>query len=549
MEGSFNLWEFFAGLGIFLLAMVLLENALEQLAGRSFKKFLRRHTNSPLKAIFGGMIITALLQSSSVVSLMVLAFVGAGIIELRNAIGIIIGSNLGTTFTGWIVAYFGFSFDIESFTLPLIAIGGLSMVSFARENQLYKIGQLLVGFGFLFLGLEYMKSSIALFAANFDISPFIGYSPYLLFAVGFVLTAIIQSSSAAMVITLSALNAQMIPLESAAAMIIGNDLGTTITVLIGGIKGTPAKKRVALSHFLFNLIVDIIALACLFPLLKLLTDVLGFTNPLMTLVAFHSSFNLAGIFLFFPFLRLFARFLERRFQSDDTVVAKFIPQVPTKVPDAAIEALHNEIHHLIERVFILHMTIFELDISLFPEKEKAPQSGNAIEQYELIKELEGETTEFFINIQNQELAREESAQLRQLTHSIRYAMSAAKGVKDITHNMQDFYKSVNDDLLELIDFMKTYQTEWYTSLHHVFTTNHPNVSFESLSDLKKQSKRNYKLFLTKAYHLIQKGRFSDVEISTLFNVNREVHAANKALILAVKDLLLTEKQAEDFPYI
>jgi len=549
MESSFNVWEFLAGLGIFLLAMVLLENALEQLAGRPFKKFLRRHTNSPVKAILSGVLITALLQSSSVVSLMVLAFVGAGIIELRNAIGIIIGANLGTTLTGWIVAYFGFSFDIESFALPLIAIGGLSMVALSKEDRVYKIGQLLVGFGFLFLGLEYMKSSIALFASSFDISPFIGYSPYLLFAVGFVLTAIIQSSSAAMVITLSALNAQMIPLESAAAMIIGNDLGTTITVLIGGIKGTPAKKRVALSHFLFNLIVDVIALACLYPLLRLLTEGLGFTNPLLTLVAFHSSFNLAGILLFFPFLRLFARFLERRFQSNDSVVSKFIKQVPSKVPDAAIEALHNEIHHLIDRVFILHLTIFELNIASLSEKKISLQSGNAIEQYELIKELEGEVTEFFIDIQNQQLAREESAQLRQLTHSIRYAMSAAKGVKDITHNLQDFYKSVNDDLLALIDFIKTYQTEWYTSLYHVFTINHPNVSFESLSDLKKQSKRNYNLFLTKAYHLIQKGHFSEIEISTLFNVNREVHAANKSLILAVKDLLLTEKQAEDFPYI
>ena len=234
MLSQFNTWEFLAGLGIFLLAMVLLEDSLEKLAGRPFKKFLRRHTDRPVKAILSGTFVTAILQSSSVVSLMVLAFVGAGIIELKNAIGIIIGSNLGTTFTGWVVAIFGFNFDIEEFTLPFIAFGGLSMVFFAKREKLFLFGQLIIGFGFLFLGLDYMKSSIALLAENFDISPFAAYSPYLLFLVGFVLTAIIQSSSAAMVIALSALYAQIITLEAAAAMVIGNDLGTTTTVILGG---------------------------------------------------------------------------------------------------------------------------------------------------------------------------------------------------------------------------------------------------------------------------------------------------------------------------
>lgn len=546
MEHQFNTWEFLAGLGIFLLAMTLLEDALSQLAGRTFKKFLRRYTNHPIKAILNGTLVTAILQSSSVVSLMVLAFVGAGIIELKNAIGIIIGSNLGTTFTGWIVAYFGFSLDIESFALPLIAFGGLGMVFFSKEERLHQIGQLCIGFGFLFLGLDYMKSSIALFAENFDISPFIGYSPYLLFLVGFVLTAIIQSSSAAMVIALSALNAEFISLEAAAAMVIGNDLGTTITVMIGGIKGTPGKKRVALSHFLFNLIVDLIALAFLFPLLQLLTQGLGFTNPMMTLVAFHSSFNLIGIFLFFPFLGIFSRFLERRFLSDDTVVASFITKVPTKVPEAAIEALRNEIKHLIERVFMLHLTILELDKSSFSDLEKIRQLGNANEQYELIKELEGEVTEYFISIQNEKLEREDSAQIRQMIHSIRHSMSAAKGVKDIAHNILDFYKSANDDLVMLLNFIKKNQLDWYQSLYHIFKTNHPRIHFEGLADLRKQSKRHYKSFLEKTYPSIHENRFSDIEISTLFNVNREIHATNKALISAVKDLLLQEIQASDF---
>ena len=546
MLSQFHIWEFLAGLGIFLLAMVLLEDSLEKLAGRPFKKFLRRYTNRPVKAILSGTFVTAILQSSSVVSLMVLAFVGAGIIELKNAIGIIIGSNLGTTFTGWIVAIFGFNFDIEKFTLPFIAFGGFGMVFFAKKEKLFLFGQLIIGFGFLFLGLDYMKSSISLLAENFDISPFANFSPYLLFLVGFILTAIIQSSSAAMVIALSALYAGIISLPAAAAMVVGNDLGTTITVMLGGIKGTPAKKRVALSHFLFNLIIDAAALACLFPILYFITEVLGMTDPLLSLVAFHSLFNLGGIILFLPFIGMFARFLNRRFQKDDSIIAKYISQVPTEVLEVAIEAMQKEIEHLIDRVFSLHLTILELDGDDFKEEKIPKIDFPAVRQYELIKELEGEITEFFIDVQNQKLSRQESAVLRQSTHSIRHAMQAAKGLKDISHNIEDLYKSVNENKIEFLDLIKNNQLKWYESLYHTFKSDQPRIHFEGLADLKKQSKRNYDAFLEKAYRLVSQDVFTDLETSTLFNVNRELHTANKALISAVKDLLLKQIQAKDF---
>lgn len=545
MITSFNSWEFLAGLGIFLLAMKLMETSLEDLAGRSFKQLLRNFTNHPLKAILSGIVVTLLLQSSSLVSLMVLAFVGAGIIELRNAIGIIIGSNLGTTLTGWIVTYFGFSFDIESFALPFIAIGGLSMAFFVNRRKFYLFGQLCIGIGFLFLGLEFMKSSIAQLAEQFDVSPFAAYDYHLLFLVGFILTAIIQSSSAAMVITLSALHADILSLEAAAAMVIGSDLGTTITVILGGFKGTPAKKRVALSHFLFNFIVDLLALLFLMPLLSFLQDILGIVDPLFTLVAFHTSFNLVGVILFLPFLGLFARFLEKRFAKDDQIIARYVTQVPPQVSEIAIKALHQETQHLVDRVFRLNLSILALENKYLRPLEP-PASLSQTVQYEYIKELEGEITAFFIEVQNQQLNRSESAEFRRLTHAVRHAMSAAKSLKDINHNFVSFSKSVNDDLLKLINFIIQEQGVWYKDLHQLYQTNFQKAHFEGLADLKIRSKQNYEHFLERAYHEIQFNRFSEMEISTLFNVNREIHASNKALILAIKDLILQEVQAGDF---
>jgi len=136
--------------------------------------------------------------------------------------------------------------------------------------------------------------------------------------------------------------------------------------------------------------------------------------------------------------------------------------------------------------------------------------------------------------------------LRQSTHSIRQTMQAAKGLKDISHNIRDFEKSVNDDLIKLLEIIKKNQLAWYQSLYHTFRSDHPHIHFEGLADLKKQSKRNYDSFLEKTYQLVPQDRFTEVEISTLFNVNREIHAANKSLILAVKDLLLKQVQAKDF---
>jgi len=219
-----NIWEFLAGLGIFLFGMRFVEESLQNLAGATFKRVLRKQTNTNLKAVLMGTTVTAVLQSSSVVTLMVLAFVGAGIITLQNALGIIIGANLGTTFTGWIVATLGFKLDIASFALPMIALGGVSLAFLKGMDKVRELARFLVGFGFLFLGLDYMKTAIDTVAQHVDLSHFVAYGAWVFFVVGFVLTALIQSSSASMVINLSALSNGIIPIESSIAMVIGSDL-------------------------------------------------------------------------------------------------------------------------------------------------------------------------------------------------------------------------------------------------------------------------------------------------------------------------------------
>ncbi|NRA65958.1 MAG: Na/Pi cotransporter family protein, partial [Pseudobacteriovorax sp.] len=286
-------WEFLAGLGLFLLAMQRLEVLLKAVAGESFKSFLSRHTNRVWKAILSGTLATAFLQSSSVVTLMLLALVGSGSLGLSNAIGVVLGSNLGTTFTGWIVALLGFKLKFSAFVIPGLAIGALGRVFFTEGGRWHRYSQLIFVGALLFWGLDSMKNSVAEVTEVIDISILKGYPLLVYFAFGFLATALIQSSSAMMMITLTALNSSIIDFEPAAALVIGADLGTTITAALGSVKGNVNAKRVALAHFLYNLCVDLVALAALIPLVelvKLLSD-----DPLTNLVLFHSSFNLLGI--------------------------------------------------------------------------------------------------------------------------------------------------------------------------------------------------------------------------------------------------------------
>lgn len=549
MWEHFDFWKFLAGLGLFLFGMAQLENGVKELAGRKFKVFIKKHTKNKLKAILGGTVITALLQSSSVVSLMLLAFVGAGVITMKNALGIILGSNLGTTFTGWLVATFGFKVDIESFVMPFIAIGSLLMVLFPKRSQLLYLGTLIVGLAFLFLGLSFMKDSITYLAEHFDVSRFASYGPFVFLLVGFFFTAIIQSSSATMVITLSAINAGMIDFQAGAALVIGADLGTTITVLLGGFQGSASKKRVALGHFLFNLITDIIAFLCLSLLILLITDVIGIKDELFALVVFHSTFNLLGIILFYPFLGKFADFLEKRFTKSEDHVGKYIHETIAEIPETALDSLNRETGHLITLVLKLWK-------SAFRQNPPAPRSAsnssffklkeNFLDHYFEIKKLNGEMINFYGGIQKQSLNETESLKLSRMITATGNALHAAKDIKDIESDLSDFRKSTNNTLGKLYESFDGMSQSLVSKFDSILQSKETNMMFEELGKLLIEIQKNYDKLIELVYEETNRKHLIEEEIATVLNVNRELYSAGKALILALKDLKLSPDQAIQF---
>lgn len=341
---EFELWMFLAGLGIFLFGMHMMEESIRVLSGAAFKSLIRRYTGTRIKAMGSGMVSTAILQSSSAVSLITLAFVGAGIMNLIQAISVMIGAKVGTTATAWIVAVFGFEFNIESFSLPLIGIGGLGIILLARSPKYVNISRFLVAFGFLFMGLDYMKSSVDDFAAVIDPELFAGYGILTFALAGLVLTAIMQSSSATIAIVLTMLFSGVISFEAGAAMVIGANVGTTVTVLLGSIGGIHTKKQAAVSQLTFTVGTAIVTLILLPFLTWLVLNALQFEgNLVLGLAMFHTIFNLFGALLFYPVIPTLAEKAEVWIPEKTRHLTRYIHKTEPAISDAAIEAFRKEV--------------------------------------------------------------------------------------------------------------------------------------------------------------------------------------------------------------
>ncbi len=552
MLETLDIWKLLAGLGIFMFGMFLMEESVKNLAGRSFKKFIRDYTRGRIRSIASGALVTAVLQSSSAVSLMVLAFVGAGIMAMENAIGVILGSNIGTTATAWIVAFFGFKVNIEDYSLPLIGIGGLGLIFLGRSVRYSNISKLLVGFGFLFMGLDYMKASVTELTETFDITtlPDYGILPYAL--AGMVLTAVMQSSSATMAIVLTALNAAVIQFSDAAAMVIGANIGTTVTVILGTIGSTQIKKRVALSHLTFNGVSAIVGLAMLPATVWFIELFLrrGNNDAVMGLALFHTLFNVIGVLIFLPFMGILAKWLVRVFPDRSKRLTKYVHQVSPDVSDAALTALHNEVIHLIASVIQFNRSALAIapDIQFERTYELKTIKSDAVvsERYEQLKLLQAEIFTFSSKVMTFELDEEESVKSDALLHASRMAMYAAKTVKDVAHHFEEFEDSENAFLNTTTAEFKKHLNKLYRKLGNVIQMDNPTDIGAALSKTLKKIRKEDARFVSALTRSSAQQVIEELEISDMLVMNRALIQSARQLILAIKEVMLSENEQAMF---
>lgn len=551
---ALDLWQPLAGIGLFLFAMRQIEASLEQATGRNFRVFVRRNTENPLQGVLSGTIVTAILQSSSLVGLMMLALVGAGVIQMRNALAVIFGANLGTTFTGWIVATIGFKLELEALALPLIGVGGLVYVLTDR-TVLHQSARFALSLGLLLMGLGFMKGAVGDLGAVIDTETLRSFSPLQFLLFGAVFSAVVQSSSATMAVTLSALYGGVIELPSAVAVAIGADLGTTSTVLLGAFRGSAAKKRVAAGHLLFNLVTDVIAFILRSPLLGLIA-LIGITDNLIALVAFHSLFNLMGLVIFLPIIRPVANFLEHRFADTEQTVSRHLGSVAAALPEPALEAVELETAHLLQRVIQQNLLVVDPPIRIakgrlpigpiFDGFEDLPLRDRFAAEYQTTKRLEGEILGFTIQAQSAPLEEAQSARMDRCQRAIREAVHAAKSLKDIEGDLKHFESASHPALAAYGQRFRDVLTEFYLALLAIRSRDEDSVTLEDIIELNQLFHRGHEEIHRTIFDDIRRGRLEEEDISSLLNANRELFASCRALISAIAVFVLPPEQADTF---
>lgn len=364
MHIIFTILQIAGSLGIFLYGIKKMSDGLQKTAGKKMKNVLNLMTGNRFTAIFTGIFITALINSSTATTVMVVSFVNAGLMNLVQAIGVILGANIGTTITGWIMATLGFSMDITNIAIVLVGLG--LPLFFSKSTKQKDIGEILFGIGFLFLGLSYLQTSMPDISGNVAILSFLekmndgSLSTILLCVlIGTILTIIVQSSAAAMAITLTLAYQGWIGVTASCALVLGQNIGTTITAFFASIGTSTNAKRAAWAHILFNLIGSILSII----FLKWMMAFVNFITPgdiytmqgeelyatIPTFLAmFHSMFNILNTLLFAPFINQYAALITRLIPNkkdyeDSSYHFKYVPGTLMETPEVYISAIQDEI--------------------------------------------------------------------------------------------------------------------------------------------------------------------------------------------------------------
>jgi len=336
------LFELIGGIGLFLLGMVLLTDGLKAFAGDALRLALVRFTGTPLKAFGSGTLATLMVQSSSATTVTVIGFVSAGLLTFPQAVGVVFGASLGTTGTGWIVAVLGLKVSLGTYALPLVGVG--AFLKLLARGRWKSFGMALAGFGLIFVGIKTLQTGMEGLSGVFGPAslPAGGlWGTILAMLIGGAMTVIMQSSSAAVATTLTALHTNTVTFEQAASLVIGAAIGTTVTGVLAAIGGSVPAKRTALAHVLFNLATGLIAMLLLPVFLagiRLAQEHLGLEAGTTSLAAFHTAFIAVGVAIFLPAVQPFSRWIERLLPDRGPPPTRHLDESLLHAPAVALEA-------------------------------------------------------------------------------------------------------------------------------------------------------------------------------------------------------------------
>jgi phosphate:Na+ symporter len=450
-----------AGVAIFLFGMLALEEGFKTFTAGGLEKILRASTNKLWKSMSFGVLTTAIMQSSSLVSVITITFLSAGLLDLTSGIGIVFGANLGTTTGAWLVAGFGLKVNLSAYAMPMLVFG--IVLIFQQAKSLKGAGYVLAGLGFLFLGIHYMKEGFDSVGQTIDLARYTmtGYPGVLVFAgIGIAATVVMQSSHATLVLILAALASQQISYENALAIAIGSNVGTTITAIIASLGSSADGKRLAAAHVIFNLVTGGLAIGFIYQLMRAVEWLSGYLgiasdNYTLQLAVFHTLFNLLGIVVMLPLMTRLVTFLERVIVAEEVQIERpiYLSGGPSDLRDAAVEAVRRESVRLYDLAAGVIMDGLSINRDVLESKEKVKrivkQSTDVIDEdidelYERkLKALYGAIVEYIVHSRGGYAEGKLNEELNAIRQAGQHVIEAVKGVKHLRKNLNRTLSSDN----------------------------------------------------------------------------------------------------------
>ena len=510
MDYSFyDFLKLLGSLALFLYGMKIMSEGLQKFAGDRLRRILTAMTTNRVMGVITGMLITALIQSSSATTVMVVSFVNAGLLELAQSIGVIMGANIGTTVTAWIISALGFKVDIAAFAIPLLFFG-LPLLFSSKSNR-KSLGEFIFGFSFLFMGLQNLKANAPDLQQNPDMLQFVqnwadmGFVSILIFVlIGTVLTMIVQASAATMAITLIMCANGWISFELGAALVLGENIGTTITANLAALTANTQAKRAALAHLVFN-VFGVIWVLCLFPFFTgavswFVENVMGVTETSVAvpfkLSAFHTAFNICNVLIMIWFVKLIERTVCTIYppkEQDEEYRLRFISGGMLSTAELSILQAKKEIHLYAERTYRMYGMVKDL---LHTEKEEDfNKLFSRIEKYESISDnMELEIANYLNQVSEGRLSSESKLEIRAMLREV----TEIESIGDSCYNLA---RTINRRRQSNVDFVE----KQYERIHNMMA-------------LVDQSLRQMIVVINHAEH-----ENRDVDVNKSFNLENEIN--------------------------
>jgi len=536
--------------------MEYMEGGFKAFSGSFLEKILEKFTNTTPKAISTGFFTTALVQSSSLVSIIIISFLSAELISLTSAVGVIFGSNIGTTTTAWLVSLFGLKIKISIYAMPMIIVG-IFIPMFLKESSWKGIASILIGLGIIFLGIGYMKEGFEILKEGIDLaqyamSGYAGIFTYVL--VGIIATIVIQSSSATMAIIITALATGQIEYTNALALAIGANLGTTVTAVLAALKSNENGKRLAVAHFIFNMTTGIIAIVFIYQLAELVDYIamiigIGIKNYTLKLALFHTIFNVIGVIVVSPFIGTLVAFLNKLFVSkkQSKGKSKYLDDSALGLPSTALSAVIMETKHLYENAFGIiarglnlkkKNILSSMDLDDVVADLYTSDTIDIDDFYNYwIKGIYGEIIDFSTKAQIN-MAPEYAEELYKLKLANRDIVEAIKGTKHLQKNLLKYTSGRNRYIKEQYDDIRKSLAKLLRNIHTISTSNEEDVIILLLSKSKIHAERDDIIANGTLDRLIRKGLINNQMATSLMNDSDYAYRISQNLIAMAEVLFI-----------